>query len=90
MDVRSQTYIMPVEYCCDKMSLGAYDAGVEAADKLFLSLPMSVDSQLARGLFQVLIEERKVAIKALAESDAYTVTGLRFSEGSTLEADAII
>lgn len=138
MNVRSPTYIVPVDYVCDKMSLGAYDFGVEAADKLFLTLPASVDGQLARGLFAMfaskepkryealeaagfpvldsshptsalmhnllekagghyvdvggtkLFVEGKAGIKAGVEPVTYTATGLRFSDGSTVDADAIV
>ncbi|KAE8153297.1 hypothetical protein BDV25DRAFT_169181 [Aspergillus avenaceus] len=138
MVVRSPTYIVPVEYVCDKLSLGAYDMGVEAADRLFLTLPSYVDSQLAKGLmaffasqepnryealaksgFPVLdslhpdmslmhnlieragghyvdvggtnlIAEGNAGLKAGVEPVAYTETGLRFSDGSTADADAII
>lgn len=51
MNVRSPTYLVPLEYVCDKMSLGAYDLSVEAADKRFLLLPAAVDAQLGRNLF---------------------------------------
>ncbi|GKZ49685.1 hypothetical protein AbraIFM66951_002256 [Aspergillus brasiliensis] len=37
-----------------------------------------------------LIEERKVNVKAGAEPVAYTETGLRFSDGSCVDADAIV
>jgi len=138
MNIRSPTYILPVEYVCHKLSLGAYDFGVEAADNLFMTLPASVDGQLARGLFAMLaskepkryealeaagfpvldcrhptsalmhnllekagghyvdvggtklIEEGKAGIKAGVEPVAYTATGLRFSDGSTVDADAIV
>ncbi|RDH29913.1 monooxygenase [Aspergillus welwitschiae] len=138
MVVRSPTYIVPLEYVCDKNSLGAYNYGVDAADKLFLSLPTVVDGQLARGVFAMfasnepgryaaleaagfpvldsrnpdcalmhnlleragghyvdvggtkLIEERKVNVKAGVEPVAYTRTGLRFSDGSCVDADAIV
>lgn len=138
MNVRSPTYIVPIEYVCNKMSLGAYDAGVDAADNRFLSLPTAVDGQLVRGLLGLfasqepkryaelkavgfpvldsndptqsimhylleragghyidvggtkLIEERKVAIKANVEPVAYTANGLRFSDGTVVEADAIV
>ncbi|OJJ70339.1 hypothetical protein ASPBRDRAFT_197053 [Aspergillus brasiliensis CBS 101740] len=138
MVVRSPTYICPLEYVCHKNSLGAYDGGVDAADNLFLSLPIVVDGQLARDLFAMfasnepdryaaleaagfpvldsrnpdcalmhnlleragghyvdvggtkLIEERKVNVKAGAEPVAYTETGLRFSDGSCVDADAIV
>lgn len=138
MVARSPTYIVPVEYCCDKMSLGAYDFGVEAADNLFMTLPAVVDGQLGRGLFQTfaskeptqytalkeagfpvldsshpscalmhnlleragghyvdiggteLLEERKASIKAGVEPVAYTATGLRFSDGTSVDADAVV
>lgn len=67
MVVRSPTYIVPLEYVCDKNSLGAYNYGVDAADKLFLSLPTVVDGQLARGLFAMFASnepERYAALEA--------------------------
>ncbi|KAJ4005727.1 hypothetical protein NW752_011055 [Fusarium irregulare] len=39
MNVRSPTYIVPVGYIRNKWSLGAYDFGVEVADRMFLTLP---------------------------------------------------
>lgn len=138
MNARSATYIIPVDYVCHPVSLGAYDAGVPAADRLFMTLPTWVDSQLARGLFAQLaaaepdryaplaaagfpcidsrhpdavlmhhlleragghyvdtggtklIVERKVGLKAGIEPVGYTETGLRFSDGSTLDADAVV
>ncbi|KAL4806197.1 hypothetical protein BDV18DRAFT_138967 [Aspergillus unguis] len=138
MVVRSPTYICPVEYVCDKTSLGAYDAGVDAADNLFMTLPAVVDGQLSRGLFAMfamreperyaalkaagfpvldsrdpdcalmhnlleragghyvdvggtkLIEEKKVKVKAGVEPVGYTETGLRFSDGSHLDVDAVV
>jgi hypothetical protein len=138
MNVRSPTYIVPVDYVCNPLSLGAYDAGVEFADNLFMTLPTSVDAQLARNLFAhfasqepdrykalaaagfpvldsnnpecalmqnlierggghyvdvggtKLLEEGKAGIKANVEPVAYTSTGLRFSDGSSIDADAII
>ncbi|KAL2839732.1 hypothetical protein BJY01DRAFT_250332 [Aspergillus pseudoustus] len=138
MVARSPTYIVPLDYVCHAASLGAYDSGVDAADKLFLSLPAVVDGQLARGLFAMfaanqperyaaleaagfpvldsrdpscalmhnlleragghyvdvggtkLIEEGKVGVKALVEPVGYTETGLRFSDGSCVDADAVI
>ncbi|KAL4907142.1 hypothetical protein BDW74DRAFT_148655 [Aspergillus multicolor] len=138
MNVRSPTYIVPLEYVCHPMSLGAYDSGVEASDNMFLSLPAYVDGQLARGLFAMLaaneperytalrdagfpaldsadpscalmhnlleragghyvdvgttdlIVQKKVGLKANVEPVGYTETGLRFSDGSVLETDAIV
>ncbi|RBR25261.1 uncharacterized protein FIESC28_01996 [Fusarium coffeatum] len=39
MNVRSPTYIVPVEYIRNKWNLGTYDFGVEVADRMFLTLP---------------------------------------------------
>lgn len=138
MVVRSPTYIVPIEYVCDKFSLGAYDFGVEAADKLFLTLPTVVDSQFGRNLFMhlasqepdrysdlakagfavfdsqnpdaslmhnlierggghyidtggaALLAEGKAGLKTGVEPVAYTATGLRLSDGSTINADAVV
>lgn len=67
MVVRSPTHIVPVDYCCRKMSLGAYDGGVEAADDMFMMLPAHIDGQLARDLFAMSASnepERYAALKA--------------------------
>ncbi|KAE8421419.1 hypothetical protein BDV36DRAFT_292345 [Aspergillus pseudocaelatus] len=138
MVVRSPTYIVPVDYLCDKHSLGAYDMGVEIADRLFLTLPSYVDAQLARGVmtqfatqephrydalaaagFPVidsrnpdmalmhnlleragghyvdvggtkLLADGRASVKAGVEPIAYTPTGLRFSDGSSADADAVV
>lgn len=138
MNIRSPTYIVPLEYICEKTSLGFYDYGVEEADKRFLLLPTVVDAALSRDLFASfaskepnryeelnaagfpvldsrnpdqalmhnlleragghyvdiggtkLIEEGKVAMKANVEPVAYTKSGLRFSDGSVVDADAIV
>lgn len=138
MNVRSPTYICPVEYVCDKSSLGAYDLGVEFGDRMCQTLPSSIDSQLGAGLFRMfaskepdryaplakagfpvidsthpdaglaknllesagghymdigatnLLAEGKAGIKAGVEPVAFTETGVRFSDGSTLDADAVV
>ncbi|KAJ5779330.1 hypothetical protein N7457_007050 [Penicillium paradoxum] len=138
MNVRSPTYIIPLDYVCSPASLGAYDAGVELADDLFMTLPTVIDAQLMRNVFAnfasqepdrykalaatgfpvldsnspgitlmqnlleragghyvdvggtKVLEEGKAGIKANVEPVAYTATGLRFSDGSHLDADAII
>ncbi|KAJ4142044.1 hypothetical protein NW754_014834 [Fusarium falciforme] len=138
MNVRSPTYIVPLDYVCHSSSLGAYNFGVEAADRMFLTLPSTVDGQLARNLFAMwaskepdryaalaaagfpvldsadpsqalysnlvekagghyvdigttdLIAEGKVGIKAEVQPVAFTETGLRFSDDSTIDADAIV
>ncbi|KAJ1334071.1 hypothetical protein MN608_04074 [Microdochium nivale] len=139
MNARSPTYICPVDYACDARSLGAYDAGVEAADDNFLTIPAVVEGQLVRALFGFLasqepgrydalrargfpatdaatdpevsimhhlveragghymdyggtatVADGHVAVKAHVEPVAYTADGVRFSDGSTVEADAIV
>ncbi|RAL16575.1 FAD/NAD(P)-binding domain-containing protein [Aspergillus homomorphus CBS 101889] len=138
MVVRSPTYTVPIEYLLDKRSLGAYDLGVEAGDRLFLSLPSVTNSQLGDGLMKLLssqepnrydalaatgfpvrdsshpesvlmhnlleragghyvdvggtklLVEGKAGVKANVEPTAYTATGLRFSDGSSLDADAVV
>ncbi|KAM0547477.1 hypothetical protein ACHAPJ_010350 [Fusarium lateritium] len=138
MVVRSPTYIVPLEYVCNEISLGAYNLGVAAADRMFLTLPAIVDGQLARNLFRMLASQEpdryaalkavgfpvldsaepnqslysnliekagghyvdvgvtdllvqgKAGFKAGAEPVAFTETGLRFSDGSTADADAVI
>lgn len=66
MVVRSPTYIVPLEYICDKRGLGAYDLGVELGDKLFQTTPTFVDSQLTRGLFGLLASQQPDRYRALA------------------------
>ncbi|KAK3306767.1 uncharacterized protein B0T15DRAFT_492292 [Chaetomium strumarium] len=138
MVVRSRTYILPLEYVCDKRGLGAYERGAELCDKLFMAMPTWVDAHLACGLFAQLaaeepdrysalaaagfpfidsrhpeavlahhlveragghyidiggtklIAERRVGLKAGVEPVAYTETGLRFSDGSTADADVVV
>lgn len=138
MVVRSPTYIVPLEYIFNRMSLGAYDFGVEAADRMFLTLPTVVDGQLARNLFAhfasqepqrydalakagfpvydsrspdaalmhnlveragghyvdvggtALLSEGKAGVKAGVEPVGYTATGLLFSDGTTVDADAVV
>ncbi|KAH7464405.1 hypothetical protein FOXG_17115 [Fusarium oxysporum f. sp. lycopersici 4287] len=138
MVVRSHTYIVPLKYVTDPMSLGVYDFGVDAADRLLLSLPVNIDAALSKSLFTALagkepdrykslsaagfpvldstdkdcalvhnlveragghyvdtgatslIADGNVGVKANVEPVAFTETGLRFSDDSTLDADAII
>ncbi|KAJ5894696.1 monooxygenase [Penicillium taxi] len=138
MVVRSPTYILPVDYVCDKLALGAYDAGVEEADDIFMSLPAYVDGQLVRGLLAMfaskeperyaaleaagfpvidsrdpssvlnhyileragghyidvggtkVLETGQAGVKANVEPVAFTTGGLRFSDGSTVDADAVV
>ncbi|KAF6789972.1 flavin-containing monooxygenase [Colletotrichum sojae] len=138
MVVRSPTYIIPVDYVCDSRALGAYSIGVEAGDRMAMTLPTCIDGQLGRDLFAQfasqepdryaalaaagfpvldsrnpecvlmhnlveragghyvdlgatdLITQEAVGVKAGVEPCAYTETGLRFSDGSTADADAVI
>ncbi|KEQ99931.1 hypothetical protein AUEXF2481DRAFT_25807 [Aureobasidium subglaciale EXF-2481] len=138
MIARSPTYMVPLTYICNKIGLGAYDNGVEAADNLFMMLPSIVDSQFAQGLFAALASQepdrysalRKVGFQVIDSQDldaalvhnllerggghyvdtgatelivsgeasfragvepkAYTSTGLLLSDGSSLDADAVI
>ncbi|KAL1885670.1 hypothetical protein Plec18167_001165 [Paecilomyces lecythidis] len=68
MVVRSQTYIVPVDYVCHKASLGLYDFGVNAADKFILTLPTVVDSQIGRDLFATLASKEPNRYDALAKA----------------------
>lgn len=139
MNVRSNTYIIPVSYVCDRMSLGAYDLGVELGDRLFQTWPSVVDSQCARDLnahmasqeparyeklaaagFPVLdsrsdhgtdlmhhlleragghyvdtgatqlLADGHCGIKANVEPVAFIERGIRFSDGSEMDVDAIV
>lgn len=140
MNSRSPTYIIPLDYICHETSLGSYDspAGVEAIDKMFLTLPSVVASHISKGVFTALasrepnryaklaeagfpvfdsahpdadltsnlleragghyvdigstklIEDGKVSVKAGVEPVAYTATGLRFSDGTTVDTDAVV
>lgn len=138
MNARSPTYIVPLSYVCDPHSLGAYDFGVDAADRMFLTLPTAVDGQLAKALFAAfasreperysklaaagfpvldsanpecalasnlleragghyvdvggtqLIADGKAAVKAGVEPVAFTETGVRFADGSEVQADAVV
>lgn len=138
MIVRSPTHIIPIEHVVDKRSLGAYDRGVEEADRSSQTVPTFVDCQMSRmGLSSLvaekpdryaelaaagfpvfdsshpdallmhhlierggghyvdiggtkLIVEGKVGLKVGLEPVAYTATGLRFSDGSTADADAVV
>ncbi|KAJ4312693.1 hypothetical protein N0V84_009799 [Fusarium piperis] len=138
MVARSPTYIIPLEYVCHDTSFNVYDHGVEAADRLFMTLPAVVQGQMTQGLLKrfasdepdryaplaaagfpvvdgtdpsqlilsnlversrshyidlggtQLIVDKKVGIKAGVEPVAFTTTGLRLSDDSILEADAIV
>ncbi|KAF9641523.1 putative flavin-containing monooxygenase protein [Lasiodiplodia theobromae] len=139
LNARSPTYIVPLSYVCDPLSLGAYDVlGVDAADRNFLTLPTAVDGQLAKGLFAAfasreperysklaaagfpvldsahpdcalasnlleragghyvdvggtsLIADGKAAVKAGVAPVAFTADGVRFADGSEVQADAVV
>ncbi|KAJ3466157.1 hypothetical protein MRS44_006815 [Fusarium solani] len=57
MVARSLTYILPLEYVCHDASFGVYDHGVEAADRLFMTLPTMILGQLTQGLLQKFASE---------------------------------
>jgi hypothetical protein len=57
MVARSPTYILPLEYVCHDASFGVYDHGVEAADRLFMTLPTMILGQLTQGLLQKFASE---------------------------------
>ncbi|CAI7637129.1 unnamed protein product [Penicillium discolor] len=123
MNVRSPTYMIPVEHLDHPASLGAYNGSVERADNIFMTLPSFIDAQLARGLLALFASQEPDRYKALAatgfpvldstnpecalmqnmieragghyvdanvEPVAYTATGLRFSDGSHVDVDAVI
>lgn len=138
MNVRSPTYICPVEYVCDKTSLGVYDFGVAFGDRMCQTLPAAIDSQLGAGLFRAfaareparyaalarsgfpvldssspdvglarnllesagghymdagateLLARGRAGVKAGVEPAAHTEGGLRFGDGSAVEADAVV
>jgi thioredoxin reductase len=138
MIVRSPQYLVPLEYICHELGLGAYDSGVEAADNLFMMMPTIVDSLLGQGLFAQLVSqepdrysalkeigfpvidsrdpdaalmhnlierggghyvdagatkllaEGKVGFIAGVEPKAYTKSGLRLSDDTGLDVDAVI
>lgn len=51
MIVRSPTYIFPMEYLFDPHAFGAYDIfPIDVADKMLLTVPTAVDTQLVKGL----------------------------------------
>lgn len=68
MNVRSPTYVVPLAYICDKMSLGAYDIGVDFADRMFQTGPSAVDTQLAKGLFAMFGSKEPERYAALSEA----------------------
>ena len=138
MIVRSPQYLVPLEYICHELGLGAYDFGVEAADGVFMMMPTIVDSQLGQGLFAQLasqepdrysalqeagfpvidsrdpnaalmhnlierggghyvdtgatklLAEGEGAFRAGVEPKAYTESGLRLSDDTILNADAVV
>ncbi|EEU40655.1 uncharacterized protein NECHADRAFT_76016 [Fusarium vanettenii 77-13-4] len=57
MVARSPTYIIPFEHVCHEASFGVYEHGVEAADRLFMTLPTMVQGQLTQGLLQKFASE---------------------------------
>lgn len=76
MNVRSPTYICPTEYVLDQRSLGAYDLGVLAGDRLFLSLPSIVDAALGKGLIGMLASQEPDRYKPLEAAGFPVLTSL--------------
>ncbi|GKU06592.1 unnamed protein product [Fusarium langsethiae] len=68
MVARSPTYIVPLEYIENKAGLGAYDLGVAAADRMFLTLPTEISGQLTRNLFRMLASQEPNRYAALQEA----------------------
>ncbi|KAI1073739.1 FAD/NAD(P)-binding domain-containing protein [Whalleya microplaca] len=67
MIVRSPTYVFPMAYCFDPHGFGAYDhMPIDEADKMQLTSPMSVASQLAHGMLSHLSSTEPDRYKALA------------------------
>lgn len=51
MIARSATYIIPIDYLFEAHTLGVYDHfPTDVADKMFLTLPSPVDTQLLHGM----------------------------------------
>ncbi|KAI0176008.1 monooxygenase [Hypoxylon sp. FL1284] len=140
MIVRSETYVVPIDYITDEKAFGAYDRfPVDVVDKNLLTLPVAVESQLTKdGLafhsslqpdrykalaaagFPVidgthpdahlphnlyercgghyvdvdtavhLVSDGKVGVRGGVEPVGFTATGLRLSDGSTADADAVV
>ncbi|KAJ9487666.1 hypothetical protein VN97_g5635 [Penicillium thymicola] len=66
MNVRSPTYMIPVELLDHPASLCAYDAGVESADNISMTLPSFIDTRLARDLLAHFASQEPDRYKALA------------------------
>jgi len=68
MIVRSPQYMVPLEYICHELGLGSYSQGVDAADNMFMMIPMIVDSQLGQGLFAQLASQEPDRYSALHDT----------------------
>jgi cation diffusion facilitator CzcD-associated flavoprotein CzcO len=68
MIVRSPQYLVPLEYICHDLGLGAYNKGVEASDAVFMVMPTIVDSQLGQGLFAQLASQEPDRYSSLREA----------------------
>jgi hypothetical protein len=66
MNVRSPTFLLPLDYLCDDRALGAYVQSVEMADNRFLTLPTCIESQLNRDLFSMLASQEPDRYKELS------------------------
>lgn len=65
------------------MSLGAYNMGVKTADRLFLSLPLHVDGQLASGLMAMFAEQEPYRYTSLAAA-SFPVVDSRHPESALM------
>lgn len=83
MNVRSKTYIVPLSYICDKMSLGAYDFGVDVGDRLLQTWPSVVDSQCVRGLNAYMASQEPELYERLAAA-GFPVLDSRLDHGTDL------
>ncbi|KAI3394859.1 hypothetical protein diail_2146 [Diaporthe ilicicola] len=88
MVARSPTYVFPYEYVMNPMPL-------EAVDKMLDTIRLALDVERGGGHYidvggTKLIAEGKVAVRGNVAPMAYTETGLRLSDDSPLEADAVI
>lgn len=68
MNVRSPTFILPLDYVCDNRALGAYIHGVTMADNRYLTLPTCIESHFIRGLFSMLASQEPDRYQALSDS----------------------
>lgn len=81
---RSTTYIVPVEYLCNDMSLGLYGHDAERADRLFLATPTCVDGALAGGLLAHLAGREPDRYQALRATGFAVVDSAQHPDGGIM------